>query len=345
MNISWDKIVGHKKVVSSLKQLVTENKLPHALLFTGNEGIGKAVTAEALAAALLCNDSENGVPCGHCASCMGLLNGTHPDFYRIVPMTKNEYEGKAEKSVAAKRIIRMEQMRDMQEKASRVPVLSERNVIMLEAVDTMRQEAANAILKTIEEPEGPVVFIMLTSHPSALLDTIRSRCMTVEFGILSDEDVRGYLQAQGIPEFKAKMLASLADGSIGRAMALQDEHLQEIHSKANQLIKNIDTMTLEQIWQMGEQLDKWSRDDLREWLNFLAMLLRDMLVLHSGSAAGLYNQKEAQELGSMLGRFSNRKVDNMLNLVLACQYRMRQNVNIRLTMEAFLIRLKDICAN
>jgi DNA polymerase-3 subunit delta' len=343
MNTDWTRIVGHKNNIEKLQQMVEENRLPHALLFTGQEGIGKSLIAEALATSLLCKENKNGVPCGKCPACVGMSNDTHPDFYRLVPMTKNEYEGKPEKSATAKRILRIEQMRDMQERASRVPILSERSVIIIEGVETMQEAAANSILKTIEEPEGPVVFILITSHPAFLLDTIRSRCMIMEFGILSDEEIMGYLQNQGITEFVARGLASLADGSIGRAVTLQGERLQELHGEAIKLLTDLPVMTNERIWKQGEVMEKWSRDDLKEWLGFLAMIFRDMLLLYTGQGTGLYNQKDNEALGRLLRKYSSRKVDAMLKLVLACQFRfIRSNVNIRLTIEAFLIRLKDI---
>lgn len=332
MDTSWENVVGHHSAITKLKQLLQENRLPHALLFTGAAGIGKTKVAEALAGTILCHKPVDGVPCGECPSCKAMRFDTHPDFYRMVP----ESTGKAAKS------IKIEQVRALQEKASRVPALSDRSVAILESVETMKAEAANSILKTIEEPDAPITFILITSSPAALLDTIRSRCMQVEFGILSNDDVALLLTREGVNESKAKEMASLADGSIGKALELLNEDTQQLHKWAGDFLKELPDMSQEALWQTGEKLGGKNRDELKEWLSFFAMELRDMLLLYSGGGAALYNQQETDSISRLLGHYSVEKLDSMLKLTLACQYRLRYNVNLRLTMEAFIIRLKDI---
>lgn len=342
MNTVWENIIGHNSNIVKLKQMVAENRLPHALLFVGIAGIGKTMIAETLSTLILCHNSHDGIPCGICSACQGMKNGTHPDFHRVIPMTKNEFDGKKETSNTAKRIIRIEQIRELQEKVSRVPVLSERSVAILEDVEAMNEQAANAILKTIEEPEAPVTFILLTSSPAFLLDTIRSRCMRMEFGILSPDEISRYLQKQGISSVEQGRLSALADGSIGRAMELREPRPQELRQWAESLLMELPRMTNEAVWKRGEKIEKMTRDELSEALTFFAMYLRDMLVLYSGSGTGLYNQQDAGKLTNLMREFSSSRIDAMLRLVLACQYRLRYNVNLRLTIEAFLMRLKKL---
>lgn len=225
-----------------------------------------------------------------------------------------------------------------------MPVLSQRSVAILEKVESMNEAAANAMLKSIEEPEAPVIFILITSAPAFLLDTIRSRCMRVEFGLLTPQEIDDYLMRNGVTEQQRKNLISLSDGSIGRALELQREKYQGLYSWAEKIVLNLPDMRDEEVWKLGNDLesDNMSRSDVSEGLSFVAMLLRDFLVLHSGDREGLYNQQRISELQGRLNEFPVQKINAMLRLVLACQYRLRYNVNLRLTMEAFFMRLKDI---
>ena len=218
MELRWDTISGHEKQKEALRTMLREGRLPHALLFTGPDGIGKRMVGRVLAAAILC-DAEDG-PCGHCESCRAMQLGSHPDYLEVVP----EQNGKS----AAQ--IRIEAIRSMQTQVSRYPVLAKRRTVLIDDADRMNEAAQNSLLKTLEEPEGPVTFILVTSARSALLDTILSRCMPVAFGMLSPQEMRSVLLQHDVPEAEAAELAALSDGSLGRALLLHEHeglHLRD----------------------------------------------------------------------------------------------------------------------
>lgn len=329
MNTTWDRIIGHKGVIARLRLMQAEDRLPHAMLFCGMEGVGKSLAAEALAAAELCHAPVEGQACGHCPSCQALASSTHPDFFQMKP----ESETKAAPA------IRIEAVRKLQEDIARIPLLSERRVVIMQEADKMNEAAANCLLKTIEEPAGQVVFILITSRPSALLDTIISRCMRVEFGILQIEEIVQVLGQQGIEGSLALRLASIADGSVSRALAMQDEELLALQSRAFDLAAAAGSLGAEALLKLAKDMSSHSREHLLQWLGFLAMIYRDLLMLYSGSGLPLYNQSDIDRLSSLLTKYDQQGLLHLVSLVQDYQKRLGSNVNIQLCLEGFLIRL------
>ena len=331
MNMQWNNIVGHKQVITQLCLMQQEDRIPHAMLFCGTDGVGKSLVAEALAAAILCHAPVHNQACGHCKACRALAAGTHPDFFQIQP----ESETKAAPA------IRIEAVRKLQEEIARIPLLSERRVVIMQEADKMNEAAANCLLKTIEEPSGQIVFILLTSRPSALLDTIISRCMRVEFGILQPEELVAILHQQGIDEPLAGKLASIADGSVSKALAMQDEELLNLQTQAFDLASAAGTLGVEQLLQLAKEMSSHSREKLIQWLGFLAMIYRDLLMLYSGSGLPLYNQSDIDRLSSLLNKYHPQELLQLLQLVQDYQKRLGSNVNTQLCLEGFLIRINN----
>lgn len=334
MNTQWKNIVGHSELIKRLQTLQMEDRIPHAMLFCGAEGVGKAMTAEALAAVLLCHEPSAGQRCGRCPACHALAGGSHPDYFQLRP----ESSGKAAKS------IKIEAVRELQAGIARVPLLSQRRVVIIHEAEKMNEAAANCLLKTIEEPAGQVVFILLTSAPAALLDTIISRCMRVEFGILQHEEMKEVLCRQGLQEAEAGRLADIADGSAARAMSMREPEVQELHRQALTLTERSGRLSVEELLQLAKELSGCSREQLIQWLGFVAMIYRDLLVLYSGSELPLYNRSELNRLTALLDRYPPARLLELLKLVQEYQKRLRSNVSLQLCLEGFFIRLNALVA-
>lgn len=334
MEISWDKIIGHAEQKQQLQTMLAEGRLPHALLLAGPDGIGKKMVGRALAAAILCGEhTGKGAACGHCASCQAMRLESHPDYYEVLP----ESRGKAAK------VIRIEQIREMQTEASRYPTLSAGRVVLIDEAERMNEAAANSLLKTLEEPAGQVTFLLVTSARSSLLDTIVSRCMPMAFGMLPSEEMAQALKGRGIPEAAAAELAALADGSLGRAVTLYENGGLELRDDALAFLEQLDTMGLEQVWQQAKTKGAWEREKLAEWFLYLNMMLRDMLVLYEdGASPLLYHQDSRQRLAGLLPRFTEPRIFALLALVRDLQRRLQANVNLPLQMEGFLLRIRDL---
>lgn len=331
MDIAWKTIVGHEENIARLRAMLREGKLPHAMLFTGPEGVGKRRVAQALAAALLCEREEGS--CGLCPSCRALLQENHPDFHMVLP----ESRGKSA------RIIRMEQIRELQGEIARLPILSGRRAVIIDDAELMNDAAANSLLKTLEEPVGDVTFLLISGRRSSLLDTIVSRSMPVGFGMLSVEAVAELLAREGVPAEEARELALLSDGSIGRAGKLRAGDGMSLRNDAAEFLWQLGTMSMDEVWCRGKSMGEWERERVSGWLSYLGMLFRDMLVLCcGGSSELLYHQDLCPQILGALADFPEGRIFSMLRLVKETQHRLQSNVNLRLHMEGFLIKVKDL---
>lgn len=330
MEIRWESLAGHQAQIKELTTLLREGRLPHALLFTGAAGIGKKLCGQILAAAILCG--QDNPPCGVCENCRAMQAETHPDYYELSP----EVRGKST------RIIRIEAIREMQTVVSRSAVRAGRRVVLIDDADTMNEPAANSLLKTLEEPEGQVTFILIAQDRSRLLPTIVSRCMPLSFGRLFPEDLQQELIRRQIPALEAEKLAYLADGSLGQALNLSQHGGLDLRDEASRFLAELPELTMNRLWAEALAKGEWDREQLMEWVRHINMLLRDMLLLYEDGASPLiYNSDLREKLGEMLPEFSKSRLFAMLNETRTFNQRLQANVNLRLQLEGYFIRLMD----
>lgn len=330
MDIQWKNIIGHEDSIRRLRSMLSFGRLPHALLLIGPDGIGKRRVAEVLAAAILCDE---GIPCGACPSCRAMIAGTHPDYYAV----------EAEAKGTAARSIKIEQIRKMQAETARIPVLSGRRVVLVDHAELMNEAAENSLLKTLEEPAGQVTFLLTATAREALLETIVSRCVPVSFGMLPQSQLSELLRVHGVPKQEAGTLAALADGSVGRALALYGNGGMKLRDDAVRFLEGLGSMDMDMIWRRGKEMGDLEREKVSEWFLYLSMLLRDMLALYGdGGTDLLYHQDMRERLLACLQFFPMVRVFRVLELVREMQRRLQANVNLRLLMEGFLIRMMDL---
>lgn len=329
MDTAWENILGQREPKRRLRRLLETDRLPHALLFSGPEGVGKRRTAEALAATLLCSSPAAGHPCGTCESCRAFSRGIHPDFFFVVP----EAVGKGARS------IRIEAMRALGSALARPPELASRQVALIDDAQRMNEAAANSFLKTLEEPTGDVVFLLVTGMRAALLDTIVSRCLEIPFGPLALPELSEVLRRHGVEAEEAAALAALADGSAGRALALHAEGALRRREEAVSLLARLPQIPPLSLWAEGKKWGALSREEAGEWLRSLRLTLRDVLALYGG-AVPLYSVGLEAPVAEIAARFSEARVFSMLADVKEAERRLlSSNVNIRLLVEALLLSL------
>ena len=326
--LSWKDVLGHEGNIHRLRIMLRDGRLPHALLFSGISGVGKKKVAHLLAAALLCGRKD--APCGECPSCRAFLAGTHSDYVEAAP----ESRGKGV------RVLRIDAVREIEKKVARKPLLSGCFVVLVDDADAMNEAAANSLLKTLEEPQGAVFFLLVTAKRTALLPTILSRVRDMHFGALSPEVIEEALLARGVESRKAHSLAMAADGSLGHALLLLEGGGLQLMEDAAQTLFSLSALDMFSLWAKAEELGKLPRDRAEEWLLALSRLLRDMLALLSGHGT-LYHEEKRGALAHVLADFPETRIFACLALVRETLGRLRSNASVQLLFEGLLMRLRD----
>lgn len=227
--ITFDQILGQDNAIQLLRQAYLAQRLPHGLIFSGPAGIGKGTTAQALATLFLCEKPKADHPCGHCQSCTLMAAGNHPDFHRVYrQLVHLEDEDKAARDLS------IDVVRDyLLKPASQMAALNGGKVFVVEEAERLSLPAQNAMLKTLEEPYGKTLIILLTDDAESLLPTIRSRCRLIRFAPLPQKTVLQQLEDRQIPRADAADLASFSEGSLGQALKWHAQgilpSLRELH--------------------------------------------------------------------------------------------------------------------
>jgi DNA polymerase III delta' subunit len=235
MALTFEDILGQGHAVETLRSAYESERLPHALLFAGPAGVGKGTTAEALGALFLCEKPKNTKPCGRCESCRLMESKTHPDFHRIYKELI-----RLEKEDSKARDLSIDVLRThFVAPASLKPAMGVGKVFLIEQADDMNAAGQNAILKTLEEPYGRTLIILLAEQPGSLLPTIRSRCQVVLFAPLPEKVVLEELKKRGLAASVASNAAHFSLGSLGMALRWQSDNVIDT---AAQLSDHLDAL-------------------------------------------------------------------------------------------------------
>lgn len=271
--MKFSEILGHEREIEILKNAAAGSKVAHAYLFAGPDGIGKKLVAKAFAGALNC--VEGGIDaCGVCPDCSMMAASTHQNLIEIYPTDKD-----GEKDPQG--LIRIDQIREVQN-SLRYRVERGMKTVIVDGADRLVPAAANAFLKTLEEPPAGSVIILVSAKASDLLPTILSRCQRINFRPIPDELVKGYLvERKGLDANEAGAVARLSGGSFSKAASfIEDGSLQ----KRREVIEKLSALgpadTAEAL-KFAEALSK--TDGLDDVLEFIKSWYRDRIVAMEGA--------------------------------------------------------------
>ncbi|MDT8903680.1 DNA polymerase III subunit delta' [Anaeroselena agilis] len=320
----WEDIAGHDKVTAMLCNMLASGRMPHALLFEGPAGIGKLLAARTLAAAILCGGRDK--PCGECPSCRLVGQGTHPDLVELAA------DGAS---------LKIDQIRALQHEAALAPYFGSGRVFLVEEAERLTVQAANSLLKILEEPPAGSVFILTASSRHAMLPTVVSRCRVFPFRPLAPEALARLLAARGADGARAAMAARLSGGRVGEALALLAEGGLALRDAALTVVAALPAGGASLVWAQGAALDKLAAPELAAFLRHLRQVLRDLLVVVSGREELALNSDVAGELRRAAAAWDARRLDEALRVVRDAGRALEGNANTRLTLEAMLIHLLE----
>ena len=337
--VSFDRIVGQSRPKAILKSAIAAGRIAHAYLFHGEPHIGKRTTALAFAKAALCRQGlsdtpsgnlEIGIPsksCKGCSSCQAVEAGNHPDIFPVQP------DGSQ---------IKIGQIRRLREAISYKPLIGSRKWFIMEEADTLNPEAANAFLKTLEEPPDHSILVLITARPHLLLPTIRSRCQGIRFDLPPQAEIIKWLQAhRGMNPEEAKSLAMLSLGRIGIAAEADPASLK---SERDRLIEAFSSQRLKEPADLFSVPEEFAtREELYKTLDSIEIWLRDILISqHSPDQTLLIHPDLADRTHRWGQEIGSEGILDTLSLIHVLKRAAPRNLNPVLVLETVLLNLRDI---
>lgn len=292
--MAFEQIVGNEKVKKLLNNIIKSNNILHSYIFQGQDGIGKLLFAKEFAKIILCENQDE--KCTNCTSCVKILSNNHPDFYLIEPDEKGS--------------IKIEQIRQIIEKSIEKPIVSQKKVYIINDSHKMTKEAQNCLLKTLEEPSKYLTIILITSNEGMLLNTIKSRCMKINFEKLNNDQIKQILKLNQIelPE----SLLDVLDGSMAKINKASEQ--EQMYTQIKQLIDNIENDSIIATLKKAEII--YDKENIKEILDYINILL----------------YKKAKD---------NIKYANCIEIVEKTKRNLEQNGNLDMNIDNMLLNIKE----
>jgi DNA polymerase III subunit delta' len=306
-----------------LQQARRQGRLPHALLFSGPRGVGKAQFALAIAQSMLCPESDDeGRACGVCRHCHLMHSGSHPDFQWVEP----ESDSKSGE-------IKIEAIRKLTGGASLTTQSGGHKVVVIEPAHRMNKAAANSLLKTLEEPTRDTLIILLTDQPARLLPTIRSRCQRVVLPTPSHEDSLAWLAGK-VRHSDAATLLALSSGAPLLALEMDDGELLATRQRMIGQFLALGQSGADPVALAGA----WQGFDVKLMLEWLSSWIIDLLRLQTeANPPHLFNRDQAQAFHDLADKLNSETLHRYLGLVYEAQSLSDSNLNPQLVLEKLLI--------
>lgn len=308
--MSFQDIKGQDQPISILKNYLRDKSVSCSYLFIGPQGLGKFLAAKTLAKALNCSEADSD-GCGQCASCLKIEKNQHPDVHIYAP--EPDYQS-----------IKIEDIRQLQKEINLKAYEARKKVFIIDDAHNLTAEAANALLKTLEEPAGDSLIILVTSKPNLLFKTIVSRCKVIKFYPLKRSRLQEIISRDySCDERLAHFLAYFCEGRIGTAISLKDA---DVLNAKNRIIDEIILSRSGPVYRSGPD-----REELRKCLNVLATWFRDIYMLKIGMPQiELINFDRKNDLLKSAGLYSFAGLDDIIRFISDAFLYLEQNINPRL---------------
>lgn len=322
-------IVGHEQIIEHLKTAIEMGKVSHAYILNGPDLSGKMMIAEAFARALLC-EKQDPDGCGECRSCRQSDERNNPDIIYVKHDKPNTI------SVDD---IRTQLNNDIVIK----PYSNQYKIYIVDEAEKMNQQAQNALLKTIEEPPAYAVIMLLTTNADSFLQTIRSRCITLNLKSVKNDVIKSYLMTEKkIPDYQADVCAAFAQGVVGKAIKLaSSDDFNELKESALSLIKRLDDIDL---YEMGEAIKQISdyKLQVKDYFDLITVWYRDVLYMKAtNDVNGLIFKDEVYDIKKQASKHSYHGIETIIEALDKAKLRINANVNFDLVIELLLMTIKE----
>lgn len=322
-------IVGHEQIIEHLKTAIEMGKVSHAYILNGPDLSGKMMIAEAFARALLC-EKQDPDGCGECRSCRQSDDRNNPDIIYVKHDKPNTI------SVDD---IRTQLNNDIVIK----PYSNQYKIYIVDEAEKMNQQAQNALLKTIEEPPAYAVIMLLTTNADSFLQTIRSRCITLNLKSVKNDVIKSYLMTEKkIPDYQADVCAAFAQGVVGKAIKIaSSDDFNELKESALSLIKRLDDIDL---YEMGEAIKQISdyKLQVQDYFDLITVWYRDVLYMKAtNDVNGLIFKDEVYDIKKQASKHSYHGIETIIEALDKAKLRINANVNFDLVIELLLMTIKE----
>lgn len=325
----WD-IVGHDHAINTLRRAITSQRVRHAYLFTGPEHIGKAILARRFAQTLLCTSTDDPArapenPCQTCLSCRKVLHDNHPDVHYISRPPDRQF-------------ILIDQVRALQSDSARKTLEGRRNIFIIEGMHEMNVQAANCLLKTLEEPEPDVILLLTAPDPGLLLPTILSRVQQVPMHLLTGSQIRqALIERWQASDEDAALISALAAGRMGWAVEAvkNTDLLSERQTQLETLIR-VPSLNKVQRFDIAQKLSTES-DKIKGVLELWLLWWRDLVFAANDCPELVVNVDMRSLLQKQAAKISPVESTRMIRTILRTLEALDQNVNARMALEVLML--------
>ncbi len=328
-------IVGHERPIDMLRRTIAAQQVRHAYLFTGSPRIGKGLLARRFAQTLLCTGNPDPLipptdPCNACLACRKVMHGNHPDVHIVT-------------KAADKQFILIEQIRVLQSASSRRTLEGRRNIFIIQNAHEMNPQAANCLLKTLEEPEPDVVLLLTVPDAGLLLPTILSRVQQIPMQLLTNSQIRTALHQHWEVEARdAELIAALAAGRMGWAVqAVEDDEMLDERKSQLELLAKLPSHSKIQRFDMVQHLSTES-EKIDALLDLWLLWWRDLVLAANNCLDLTVNVDMRDLLKNQAAKLGSSEAERMIRAILQTREAIEQNVNARVALEVLMLDMPKI---
>lgn len=341
----FSKLIGNDRAKQTLRRLVDNRRVPNSLLFAGDEGVGKRQFAIGLAQQFMCSALVGGAACGVCPACRRTATFSYPksddkDAHKLISFSDHPDVGIV---IPHNRNILVDAIRHLEVEANFRPYEAETRIFIIDDAEKMNDAAANALLKTLEEPPATTHIVLISSRPDALLSTIRSRCQTIRFAPASDDEIENFLiQDRAFSRDEASLAARFSRGSIGRAVGIKVEKFRLGRARMLALVAGaLRTRDIAEMLRIGEELnDAKNKDGFEASLDILASLIHDIWSFNvSGDVSRIVNTDLSDEIESLAAQVDRADLPGWLAEIDLLRENLRVNINRKIATDALFVTM------